>query len=71
MRADPFGPSVRRELGAGLDQPVEHRAGGTAVDGPLARSFRVDTFPTYFAVEHGHVMAAVGSTDELSELLAR
>ena len=41
------------------------------VGGPIAQSFRVDTFPTYFAVEHGHVMAAVGSTDELAELLAR
>jgi hypothetical protein len=43
----------------------------TSPGGPLAQSFRVDTFPTYFAVEHGHVMAAVGSTDELTDLLAR
>lgn len=43
----------------------------TTVGGPLAQSFRVDTFPTYFAVEHGHVMAAAGSADELSDLLAR
>jgi hypothetical protein len=60
----PTGPAIL----AALDGvPVVREAN---VGGPLAQSFRVDTFPTYFAVEHGHVMAAVGSADELSDLLA-
>jgi hypothetical protein len=61
------GPSEATILGALAGVPVVREADV----GPLASSFRVDTFPTYFAVEHGHVMAAAGSADELSELLAR
>lgn len=61
----PTGATILTALG---DVPVIREAD---VGGPLARTFRVDTFPTYFAVEHGHVMAAVGSTDELTDLLAR
>lgn len=38
--------------------------------GALASAFRVDTFPTYFALEGGHVIAAAGSADELRGLLA-
>ena len=62
------GPTGATILTALADVPVIREAD---VGGPLARTFRVDTFPTYFAVEHGHVMAAVGSTDELTDLLAR
>jgi hypothetical protein len=47
--------------------PVVREADG----GPLAQAFRVDTFPTYFAVEHGHVMGSAGSADELGDLLRR
>lgn len=61
----PTGASILAALG---EVPVVREV---TVGGPIAQSFRVDTFPTYFAVEHGHVMAAVGSTDELAELLAR
>lgn len=61
----PTGPTI---LAALTDVPVVREAN---VGGPLAQAFRVDTFPTYFAVEHGHVMAAVSSADELSDLLAR
>ena len=61
----PTGATILAALG---DVPVVREAN---VGGPIAQSFRVDTFPTYFAVEHGHVMAAVGSADELGELLAR
>jgi hypothetical protein len=60
----PTGPAI---LAALEGVPVVREAN---FGGPLAQSFRVDTFPTYFAVEHGHVMAAVGSTGELSDLLA-
>ena len=31
-----------------------------ALDGALTRSFRVDAFPTYFAVDNGHVVAWPG-----------
>jgi hypothetical protein len=62
------GPTGATILAALADVPVVREAN---VGGPIAQSFQVDTFPTYFAVEHGHVMAAVGSTDELGDLLAR
>jgi len=62
------GPGAATILEALGDVPVVREA---EVGGALATAFRVDTFPTYFAVEHGHVMAAAGSADELGELLAR
>ena len=43
----------------------EREAGGA-----LTRSFKVDTYPTYFALEGGHVVAAAGSAGELGDLLA-
>jgi hypothetical protein len=47
--------------------PVVHEL---ALDGVLTRSFRVDAFPTYFAVDNGHVVASAGSAGELGSLLA-
>jgi hypothetical protein len=40
------------------------------LEGPLARSFRVDAYPTYYALDHGQVVAGVGSAQELATLLA-
>lgn len=37
--------------------------------GELVRAFEVDTFPTYYAIEAGHVVAPVGSAAEARELL--
>jgi hypothetical protein len=37
--------------------------------GTFAGAFRVDTFPTYFAIEEGHVVAPAVSAGELGELL--
>jgi hypothetical protein len=37
--------------------------------GAFAGAFKVDTFPTYFALEEGHVVAPALSAGELGELL--
>ncbi len=62
------GPTAAAILAALGDVPVVREPDD---GGPIATAFRVDTFPTYFAVERGHVLASAGSTDELGELLAR
>jgi hypothetical protein len=61
------GHTAEAILAALRDVPVVREAD----EGSLAQAFRVDTFPTYFAVDHGHVMASAGSADELAGLLRR
>ena len=60
------GGSAERILAALGPVDVVHEPGP---GGPLTRHFRVDTFPTYFALEAGHVMAPVGSAGELGVML--
>jgi len=59
------GEELPRKLG---DMPVvrELEPGGA-----ITGAFEVDTFPTYYAIDRGHVAAQAGSAEEVGDLLAR